>query len=395
MKRIEEGNQIEDSSSNFKLLDGLDKFVYENTLKLVENICKKYKVKISESEIYYIYQFLVSTGLGKSINGNTKLNNNNPNNINKKFTKAMIVQISDFIDYDLTKDTVLFEALLLHIRPMLNRLKYNIQIKNPLLEEIQERYSEILGQCELSIFLLAKKYNLNSIKIDEIGYIATYFQAAIERSISKKRVLVICHSGYGTSQLLTTRLKRAFPQWTIVDVMSIHKLSETNIDDIDFLVSTVHLEIKEKPYLIVSALLRESDIGNITNMLLNESFENFNKKVSLQHLKSDISEKDIYINESEESIKNKISQNLKTELLFKKIILNKDLKVFIDNQNKIKHISMAISNENNISFYLISDDYEYLKAILTEIQQLYHSKNNIKYLSECKRPKDIKIFFTN
>jgi len=399
LKRIEEGNQIEDSTCDLKLLDGVDEFVYENTLKLVENIYKKYKVKISESEICYIYQFLVSTGLGKSMNDNSKLINNNPNNISKKLTQEMIAQISDFIDYDLTQDTILAEALFLHIRPMLNRLKYNIQIKNPLLCEIQERFNEILGQCELSIFLLTEKYNLYSISIDEIGYIATYFQAAIERSISKKRVMVICHSGYGTSQLLTTRLRRAFPQWIIVDVLSTHELSKTNIDDIDFIVSTVHLDIKEKPYLIVSALLKESDIANITNMLLNESFENFNKKINIQHLKSNISEKDIYINKSEESIKNKINQNMKIEVLFKKIILNKDFKIFIDNQNKTKHISMSISNENtdkyDISFYLISDDNEYLKAIFTEIQQLYHSKNNIKYLSECVTSKDVKRFFTN
>ncbi|MBX4268524.1 BglG family transcription antiterminator [Clostridium estertheticum] len=395
LKRIEEGNQIEDSNCNLKLLDGVDEFVYENTLKLVDNIYKKYKVKISESEICYIYQFLVSTGLGKSINENTRLINNDPNNISKKLTENMITQISDFIDYDLTQDTVLAEALFLHIRPMLNRLKYNIQIKNPLLEEIQERFSEILGKCELSIFLLVKKYNLYSISIDEIGYIATYFQAAIERSISKKRVMVICHSGYGTSQLLTTRLRRAFPQWVIVDVLSTHALSKTNIEDIDFIVSTVHLDIKEKPYLIISALLRESDIANITNMLLNESFENFNKKISIQHLKSDISERNIYINKSEESIKNKINQNRKVRILFKEIVLNKDFKIFINNKNNRKEIFMAISDEGDISFYLIGDDNEYLKVILIEIQQLYHSKNNIKYLSECITAKDVKRFFTN
>ena len=399
LKRIKEGNQIENSSSNLKLLKQVDKVVYESTLKLVNDISKKYKAQISESETYYIYQFLISTRLGKSINQSTRLISSNQNSISQKLTKEMIILISDFIDYDLTKDIVLFEALLLHIQPMLNRLKYNIEIKNPLLEEIKESYSEILGQCELSIFILAKKYNLSKIKIDEIGYIATYFQASIERSISKKRVLVICHSGYGTSQLLTTKLKRAFPQWTIVDVMSIHKLHETNINNIDFLVSTVYLDIKEKPYLIVSALLKESDIRNITNMLLNESFENFNKKVSIQYLKANIFETNIYINKDEEKIKNKISQNLKTKYLFKKIILNKDLKIFIDNQNKTKHIFMAISNknsnQNDISFYLISDDYKYLKAILVEILQLYHSKNSIKYLTECTRTKDVKIFFDN
>ena len=86
LKRIEEGNQIEDRSIDLKLLDEVDELIYDNTLKLVENIYKKYKVKISESEICYIYLFLVSRGLGKSMNNNTKLINNNPNNICKKLT---------------------------------------------------------------------------------------------------------------------------------------------------------------------------------------------------------------------------------------------------------------------------------------------------------------------
>ncbi|MBW9172484.1 PRD domain-containing protein [Clostridium estertheticum] len=399
LKRIEEGNQIEDSSSKFKIQDGVDKLLYENTLILIENISKKYKVKISESEICYIYQFLVSTRLGKLASESSKSIDNNSNNKSEKLTIEMIAQISDFIDYDLTKDTTLFKALLLHVRPMLNRLKYNIQIKNPLLKEIQDRYSEIIGQCELAIFILTKKYNLSSISTDEIGYLAMYFEAAIERSISKKRVLVICHSGYGTSQLLTTRIRRAFPQWIIVDIMSTHKLSMTNIDDIDFIISTVHLDIKEKPYLIISALLKDSDIQNITNMLLNESFENFNKEINIENLKFNVFEKNIYINKSEESIKSIINQDLNIKAIFKKVILKSNFEIFINIQKGINHIAMSISNivtnENRISFFLISDNYEYLKIILVEIQKLYHSKNNIKYLSECITAKDVKRFFTN
>ena len=89
-------------------------------------------------------------------------------------------------------------------------------------------------------------YNITNISIDEISYIATYFQAAVERSVSSKRVLVVCHSGYGTSQLLATRLKRPFPQWTIVDIVSVHRLSEVDMTNIDFIVSSVDIDIKRQ-----------------------------------------------------------------------------------------------------------------------------------------------------
>ena len=138
------------------------------------------------------------------------------------------------------------KRLLLHIKPMLNRLNYDIQIKNPLLKDIKERFSEILGLCMLSIKLMSPYYNITNISIDEISYIATYLQAAVERSVSSKRVLVVCHSGYGTSQLLSTRLKRAFPQWTIVDIVSVHRLGEIDMTNIDFIVSSVDIDIKNK-----------------------------------------------------------------------------------------------------------------------------------------------------
>ena len=133
--------------------------------------------------------------------------------------------MSEFLKIDFSEDELLQNGLLLHIKPMLNRLKYDIQIKNPLFKEIEERFVEILGLCKLSIEIMAEYYNLSNISMDEISYLATYFQAALERSISEKRVLVVCHSGYGTSQLLSTRLKRAFPQWTIVDIVSVYKLN--------------------------------------------------------------------------------------------------------------------------------------------------------------------------
>ncbi|MFA4021175.1 PRD domain-containing protein [Clostridioides difficile] len=69
---------------------------------------------------------------------------------------------------------------------MLNRLRYDIQIKNPLLGEIQERFSDVLGLCMMTINIMTEYDNLKNISIDEVSYLATYFQAAIERNIVVK-----------------------------------------------------------------------------------------------------------------------------------------------------------------------------------------------------------------
>ncbi|MCR1822094.1 BglG family transcription antiterminator, partial [Terrisporobacter muris] len=279
IKRLKEGNQIESKEDKIKLLDNLNEKVYENVINLIGKIEERYGVSINNEEIYYIYKYIVSSGFGNALDNNRLISENYINN-SEEVTNMMIDIMSEFLNINLREDELLQKGLLLHIKPMLNRLNYDIQIKNPLLKEIKERFSEILGLCMLSIRLMSPYYNITNISIDEISYIATYFQAAVERSVSSKRVLVVCHSGYGTSQLLATRLKRAFPQWTIVDIVSVHRLSEVDMTNIDFIVSSVDIDIKDKMYIVVSALLMDRDVNNIKNVLMNASSEensrNFN-----------------------------------------------------------------------------------------------------------------------
>lgn len=42
-----------------------------------------------------------------------------------------------------------------------------------------------------------------------------------------------------------------------------HQLSNRNLDDVDFVISTVNLDLKDKLHIVVSVLLMESDISNI------------------------------------------------------------------------------------------------------------------------------------
>ncbi|MCV5526761.1 hypothetical protein OFN18_32365, partial [Escherichia coli] len=71
-----------------------------------------------------------------------------------------------------------------------------------------------------------KTWGENAVSEDEVGYLTVHFQAAMERQIARKRVLLVCATGIGTSHLLKSRILRAFPEWTIVDVISAANLSQ-------------------------------------------------------------------------------------------------------------------------------------------------------------------------
>ncbi|GMB01098.1 PRD domain-containing protein [Pelosinus sp. IPA-1] len=396
IKRVSEGNQIQEQNRNIVPFLSTDDVIYESATKLALKIYEKCNIKINDSEIYYIYQYLVSCGLGQGSVAKSLLIEKDYEVKYIDIINLLIKDVSDILKFDLTKDSLLHEGLMLHIRPMLNRLKYNIQIKNPLLKEIQETCTEILSICQVVLHFISRKFNLNQISLDEIGYLVTYFQAAIERGISYKKVIVVCHSGYGTSQLLTTRLRRAFPQWQVEGVVSDHKLKTINLEDIDFIISTVHLTIKEKPYMLVSALLSEKDIKNIKSMLIEDSFENTKSNLQLENINSLSSETEIYINIESETVINKIENSNGKKLSFCKIEFGTEIQVFLTENADVTGLAIQIVNnqkENRgMNFYILNNDYEILKNLVMEIYHLYKSKNEMNYLLECTRAIDVRRF---
>lgn len=49
------------------------------------------------------------------------------------------------VDSDLSQDTALYDGLLIHIKPLINRLNYQIRIRNPLEDikgELQDQASD-------------------------------------------------------------------------------------------------------------------------------------------------------------------------------------------------------------------------------------------------------------
>lgn len=386
LKRLKEGNQIEINEEIIKNIDNLNKRVYDNVVNLVNKIYEKYGVLTSNEEIYYIYKYIVSSGFGNTLDNNMKVSENYINN-SEEVTKMMIDIMSLFLGVNLSENELLSRGLLLHMKPMLNRLKYDIQIKNPLFKEIEERFTEILGLCRLSIEIMSEYYNLSNISMDEISYLATYFQAALENSTSEKRVLVVCHSGYGTSQLLATRLKKAFPQWTIVDVVSVHMLKNMDMSDIDFIVSTVDVDIKDKMHIVVSALLMDSDIKNIKNTLMNTSMNN--KNIDLKSLALKI-EGNIFINDDSDENFNNIKNNNK----LKSINLSKNFKIYVNTNHNKSEMILHIDNVKKVlSFYVLSNDYNYFNKNLLNIYRLYTSKKYVNYMLECERKMDIEELF--
>ena len=98
------------------------------------------------------------------------------------------------------------------------------------------------------------------ITSDEIAFLGTHFKSAIDKNFSlEKKVLIVCGFGYGTSKLLAQQLKNAYSVF-VKDIIPIYKLEEYDLDEIDLIITTLHLDNSfSKPLVQVNTILSNDD----------------------------------------------------------------------------------------------------------------------------------------
>lgn len=180
---------------------------------------------------------------------------------------AVLARIKENTRWDFTEDTLLEAALLDHLIPLMTRLECRIHQANPLTAEIRSDQPELFELVRTEFSAMPSLHG-KEISDDEWAYLALHIMAAAERALEKQKlqVLVICSTGYGSSQLLHSRLMKHFSS-------SIHIVSETGcfsindelLDGVDLILSTVNLGsvIFGVPFLQVSLFLSEEDIQAI------------------------------------------------------------------------------------------------------------------------------------
>ncbi|WP_434630865.1 PRD domain-containing protein [Thermoanaerobacterium thermosaccharolyticum] len=184
----------------------------------------------------------------------------------------MISEVNLFYKIDFSRDKELIIGLALHLKPTLNRLKYNMNLRNPILKEIKDEYPDAFEMSVIASRILEREYGL-SIDENEIGYIAMYFGAAIERLKAKTKkinnVAIICASGMGTAQLLATKVRRTFPWLNIIGKYPSYKLEEAIKGNADLILTTVPLDINivNIPVIKISSILSKDDIEKIGEIL--------------------------------------------------------------------------------------------------------------------------------
>lgn len=178
----------------------------------------------------------------------------------------------------LAADQKFLAAFLLHLKPLLNRLSYGINIKNPWSRELKQKYPRAyeIGVAYAELIYQEASLLLNE---DEICYLVLHIETALDRQqqaiVNSVTAIIVCATGMGTSYFLKTKLQQAFPELEIVGISSAmdQSLGQTTAD---IIISTVPLHLPQQRVVYVSPVLNATEKD-----VLQQQIQQFVQKESL------------------------------------------------------------------------------------------------------------------
>lgn len=268
-KRIRNNNYVSMAPEDFENI--INQKEYDVAKEIIQQIQDSLQVIFPMVEIAYIAIHLLGTKTIAQSNLSDKELFSIIDDDIAKLTEDIIKAIEEKYMLGIQHDKELFVALSLHLRPTLNRYRYGMNIRNPMLDEIKANYPVAFEAGILAGTILEKKIGI-AINENEIGYLALHISAAMERGKLNNRVkrcIVVCASGVGSAMLLKYKLQSEFgSKLTILGTTEYYKLKEASLHALDFIVSTIPIEEKLPiPIIEVNTILGDSDFHKIEKII--------------------------------------------------------------------------------------------------------------------------------
>lgn len=274
IKRVKMGCKIHLSSAEMAQLQ--EKREYRLAEELAEELEKKFAVTLPEDEIAYLAMHLlgakvhfVPVNIGQLPQSLEKVDEETVH-----LSQKLIAKMEELTGLPLTRDRELLVGLMIHMQTAVHRIRHRLHVTNPILHDIKRAYRYMFETVLLAVSMM--EFDMEGrVSEDEAGYLTMHFQAAWERlkkhHVQPKKVLLVCTTGVGTSQLMAAKINRWFPSLTILDTIPASRLKQSLASERpDFLISTVPLTESDIPVVHVSPLLGERDRKNIQRAVMEE-----------------------------------------------------------------------------------------------------------------------------
>ena len=258
--RLVNGHSIAELNETYEDLIYTDQINVSNNISdRIENI---FGVKIPDNE--RVFMTLPIVGM------RTPMDIDRVKNI--EITEEVIDLVLDIIkliklemDITITPGNLLDEFTY-HISFMLNRLKYGIKIKNPVLDEIKEKYMVPYKLAELTKMLIEDRTK-KKVSKDELGFLAVYFSVFIsENSYERNKlcsIAIICGTGKITARLIAAQLRKIVDIDTKLEMFSDSQVNKELLDQFDLVLSTIKFECDTvTPIIYLKEIFDENQLKN-------------------------------------------------------------------------------------------------------------------------------------
>ena len=252
--RIREGKYINLSKNLEKKIVSYEEFKIAN--RIVDELQDKLGIKIPKDELVYITMHLIAKN---TIRDQEKISTDI-----LETSQAIIDEIYRVSKYDFRANIDFYFALAIHLGPLINRIKYGFNMKNPILDDIKDNKIPYL-LATIGSNVINEKYQ-TKLSEDEIGYIALHIMAAMNSNTTNtKNILIICGSGNSSAQIMKAQLNRQFKNnINEIKTTDLRSLDQINMKNYDLIISSVKLDnLYDLPIVYVDIIFSKVDLDNI------------------------------------------------------------------------------------------------------------------------------------
>lgn len=180
--------------------------------------------------------------------------------------------INSHYNFNLQNDPQLRADLLTHIKTMITRVRYQINIPNPLLANIKQHYP-MAYDVTLAAVSNWGKYTPYVISENEIGFLVLHIGVGLERHYNvgyqrHPQILLVCDTGNSTVRMIQAMLTRKYPQIVLSHIVSLREYEQKQSIEEDFVISTARLTEKDKPVVVMSPFPTEYQLEQIGKLVL-------------------------------------------------------------------------------------------------------------------------------
>ena len=234
--------------------------------KIADKIQMIFDIKLLDVEVIYIMNHIDN----KEILNNDTLKYEQRSMVTQCL-KVIIKEVKYNYSIDLKNDTEFYNSMYLHIPQMVKRIKTNMCMRNTLVYDNLRRYQFATKVSVCAVKIIEYIYQIK-VNIMELGYLVLYFNYAIHKIESRKKINIalITSRGRAESLMYYNEISQNFNQNKFHLYNYDYDGFEKNHNVIDYVISTYEINTYDKPkYIISNDNYLESILYNLRKLSLN------------------------------------------------------------------------------------------------------------------------------